>query len=79
MKKSLYSQKYSRFTTLLRQARHDAGLTQSQLAQRLDRPQSFVAKVEAGERRLDVVEFLEVMQVLNQSPETLLRRLRRAT
>jgi transcriptional regulator with XRE-family HTH domain len=40
----------------LRQARRDAGLTQVDVAGRLGRSQSFVTKVETGERRLDVVE-----------------------
>jgi transcriptional regulator with XRE-family HTH domain len=42
----------------LRQVRIDAGLTQADLAQRLGKPQSYVAKVETQERRLDVVEFV---------------------
>lgn len=41
--------------------RLDAGLTQADLAQRLDKPQSFVAKVETQERRLDVIEFVKWM------------------
>jgi len=45
----------------LRQARLDAGLTQADLAERLDKPQSFVAKVETRERRLDVIEFAKWM------------------
>lgn len=40
-------------------ARRAAGVSQQELANRLKRPQSFVAKVEGGERRLDVVEFAE--------------------
>ena len=46
--------------TLLTDARLKAGLTQSEVASQLGRPQSFVSKYESGERRLDVVEFLEV-------------------
>jgi len=42
----------------LRQVRLDAGLTQADLAERLDKPQSFVAKVETQERRLDLIEFV---------------------
>ena len=38
--------------------RLDAGLTQADLAERLDKPQSFVAKVETQERRLDLIEFV---------------------
>lgn len=44
---------------MLVQARKDSGLTQVELAQRLERPQSFISKVERGERRLDVVEFFD--------------------
>ncbi|WP_340245418.1 helix-turn-helix domain-containing protein [Sulfitobacter pontiacus] len=40
-------------------ARKTVGVTQQELASRLQRPQSFVAKVERGERRLDVIEFAE--------------------
>lgn len=46
------------------QARKAADLTQAGLAEKLSRPQSFVSKYERGERRLDVVEFLEVARVL---------------
>jgi len=42
----------------------DAGLTQQQVADKLEKPQSFVAKYEKGERRLDVIEFLEIAKVL---------------
>ena len=44
---------------VLVETRKSKGLTQQELANRLDRPQSYIAKVETGERRLDVVEFLE--------------------
>jgi transcriptional regulator with XRE-family HTH domain len=49
------------------------GMTQVQLANKLRRPQSFVSKYENGERRLDVVEFLEIMKALSASPERFLR------
>ena len=45
---------------LLIAARHAKGLTQATLAARLGKPQSYVAKYENGERRLDVIEFLDV-------------------
>ena len=47
---------YDRFLVKLRQARLEAGLTQKQVATSLGKPQSFVSKIEAGERRLDIVE-----------------------
>ena len=45
-------------------ARHASSLTQAQVAEAIDRPQSFVAKYEGLERRLDVVEFVEVAEVV---------------
>ncbi len=50
---------------LLRSARQDAGVTQTDLAARLGRPQSFVAKYEANERRVDLVELQEICDALN--------------
>ena len=64
MRKSIHSSTYILFTEMLVQMRKDAGLTQQQLADRLERPQSFVAKYEARERRLDIAEFLEVTDAL---------------
>jgi transcriptional regulator with XRE-family HTH domain len=60
MEKSLYTTEYEVFLRLLRQARLDAGLTQGVLAHRLGRNQSFVSKLERGERRVDVVELRAV-------------------
>ena len=50
-----------------------AGITQQELAKRLKKPQSFVSKYENGERRLDVVEFLEVATALGFDGHALLR------
>lgn len=64
MPKSVFSPAYEQFRARLIQARIDAGLTQMEVATLLKRPQSFVSKYENGERRLDVIEFLEIAQVL---------------
>ena len=45
-------------------ARKREGLTQQALAARLSRPQSFIAKYEAGERRIDVVEFIAICRAI---------------
>lgn len=56
MQKSIHSRDYEVFLSLLRRTRVEAGLTQVALAEKLGQTQSFVSKVERGERRLDVVE-----------------------
>ena len=53
---SLHSTRYSHFLNRLRRARLAAGLTQTEVAAALHRPQSYVAKCESGERRVDVIE-----------------------
>lgn len=63
---------------MLIDARKRAGLTQAQLAEELGKSQSFVAKCENGERRIDVIELLEWARVLNCDPANLVRRLAKA-
>jgi transcriptional regulator with XRE-family HTH domain len=72
--RSIFSEKYTRFRRLLIEARNTAGLTQVELAARLERPQSYVSKYERGERRIDVVEFLEVAEVLGIDPGEFLKQ-----
>jgi transcriptional regulator with XRE-family HTH domain len=74
--KSLHSQEYAVLCSLLVAARHEAGLTQHALAKRLKKPQSFVAKIEGGERRLDLIEFLAVAGALQTDPVAMFRKLK---
>jgi len=71
LRKTLRSSEYKVFLDLLRAARKSAGLTQEALARRLRRPQSFVAKYENGERRIDVVEFVALARAFNVEPVAL--------
>jgi transcriptional regulator with XRE-family HTH domain len=73
--KSLYSPAYMRFLTLLKQARTEAGLTQSKAAHRLGKPQSFISKCESGERRVDVVEFLQFCRLYKVDPVKMFREI----
>jgi len=63
--KSLRTPEHQKLITLLSAAREKAGLTQQQLADRLGKPQSYVAKYEGGERRIDVIEFISIARALN--------------
>ena len=73
--KSIYSAEYKKLCAVLKQLRLEAGLTQVQVAEALDEPQSFVSKYESGERRLDVVELRQVARVLGTSVTLVLDRL----
>lgn len=77
IQKSVHTAQQQAFCALLRQARLKAGLTQHALAERLKKPKSFVAKVEGGERRLDVLEFLAVTAAIGADPIRLIRALMR--
>ena len=73
MRKTLRSSSQELFLDLLKATRKEAGLTQAAVAKKLGKPQSFVAKYENGERRIDVVEFVAIARVLQADPVTLLR------
>jgi len=73
MEKSLNSPDYARLIELLVAVRHAAGVRQRALAKKLGRPQSFIAKYEGGERRLDVVEFVAIARALGADPLKLFR------
>lgn len=75
MAKSIYTKEYGRFLELLIKARREADLTQVEVASRLGRPQSYVSKYENGERRLDVIEFLEIARAVGFDAIRLIRRL----
>jgi transcriptional regulator with XRE-family HTH domain len=64
MDKSIYTREYAAMLKLLREARERAGLTQVELAAALDQSQSFVSKVEAGDRRLDLVQLRTILRAL---------------
>lgn len=69
---SIYSDEYQLVIKTLRSARIELGITQTQLAESLGKPQSFVAKVENGERRLDVIEFATISCLLSLDPAEVL-------
>ncbi|MBP6855484.1 MAG: helix-turn-helix transcriptional regulator [Candidatus Pacebacteria bacterium] len=56
MSKSVYSKDYKDIIERLRTARIEADLSQQAVADKLGKPQSYISKIESGERRLDVAE-----------------------
>ena len=75
IRKSVHSPEQQLLRELLVAARDGAGLTQHKLAKRLGKPQSFVAKYEGGERRLDVIEFIVIASAIGADPTRILRTL----
>lgn len=75
MKKSIYTKRYKALQKALVSARKAAGLTQIQLADKLKKPQSFVAKYENGERRLDIIEFMTIAEELGINAANLINDL----
>jgi ribosome-binding protein aMBF1 (putative translation factor) len=75
MHKTIYSPSHQIFCSLLREARQKAGFSQNMLAEKLNKPQSFVAKIENGERRVDVVELLTIINTLGGDPVKFIRKL----
>lgn len=73
MPDTLQSPAYRRLIDRLREARIEAGLTQQALADSLGRPQSLVAKIEGYERRLDILELLEIADFIGVDPIKLIR------
>jgi transcriptional regulator with XRE-family HTH domain len=67
MPKSIFSSNQEKLQNLLKDARKEAGLNQTNLAKKLKRPQSFVSKYESGERLLDIVELREICSALKIS------------
>ena len=61
---TLGSKRQRTLIAFLIERREATGMTQTQLADRLGQYQSFVARLESGQRRVDVVEFLELAEVL---------------
>lgn len=67
MKKTIYSQDHKDLVERLKQARIDAGLYQGQVAKLMGRTQSYVSKIESGQRRIDVVQLRSFAKIFKKS------------
>ena len=74
--KPIHTERHRQFRALLVHERKAKGLTQIEVAQRLGKPPSYVAKYELGERRLDVLEFLDLAAVIGFDPAAVIEVLK---
>jgi transcriptional regulator with XRE-family HTH domain len=74
---SLHSEENQKLVAVLIAARKAAGLTQTDLAERLGKLQQFVSRIESGQRRIDLLEFIMLARALDIEPRTLLARVLR--
>ena len=73
--KVIYSGEHRRLTELLREFREEARTTQAQVAAGFGRPMDYVSRMEGGQRRIDVVEWLRFLRICRADPVTFLARL----
>ena len=78
MEKSIYTHEYKAMLRLLRETREQAGLTQVELAQKLEQTQSYVSKIELGDRRLDLVQLRTILVALGLNLGDFVARFERA-
>lgn len=72
MGKSIHSTEYKKIIAAVRKAREEAGLTQVEVADLIGKPQSYISKIERGERRLDVAEVRQLAKIYKKNINSLL-------
>ena len=78
VKKCSFKKEYKALLDQLYRLRMGSGLRQSDLAKKLGVPQSFISKVESGERRMDLIELREICKVLGSNLEEFTKELEKA-
>jgi len=75
MVNSVHTKRYGALLSVLINARKAKGFSQAELAEMLGRVQTFVSKYERGERRLDLVEFIDVAEALELDVVKIIRKI----
>lgn len=73
--KTIYQARYAAFIDALISARKNQSLTQLEVAQALGKPQSYIAKIEGKDRKLDVMEFVALCEAIHHDPSELIKAL----
>ncbi|WP_440958646.1 multiprotein-bridging factor 1 family protein [Oceanicaulis sp. LC35] len=79
MSESIRSERHEQLRSILKERRIEAGLTQAELSARLGKPQSFIAKIETAERRVGVLDALDIYVALGGDARDLADDLERLT
>jgi transcriptional regulator with XRE-family HTH domain len=77
MARTFASKRHTALVDFLRKKREDAGLTQVQVADRLDRYQSYVTDYERGQKRIDAVELVSIAEAIGFDPIEAIRLIKR--
>lgn len=75
MSKTLRSARHDVLIAAIVERRKRAGLTQADVAKRLRQYQSYVARIESGQRRIDVIEFIDLSEAIGFNPADVMRRI----
>ena len=67
MTKSIYTKEYKKVIERLENVRQEAGLKQIEVAKKLCKPQSYISKIEKGERRVDIIELKKIADIYKKS------------
>lgn len=66
MSKSIYSEEHLVIVEKLKTAREEAGLDQEQAAKLLNKTQSYISKIESGQRRIDIIQLKTFAKIYNK-------------
>jgi len=77
MTKSIFSKRYQCLKKILVDARNKAELSQTQLGNKLGKTQNYISKCEIGERRVDVIELIDIAEALNFDPCDIVTKLKK--
>lgn len=73
--KTIYQDRYQILVQTLVEARKQLKFTQAEVAQQLNKPQSYIAKIEGKDRKLDVLEFIELCKILHLDAQKIIEKL----
>jgi len=77
MAKTIHSARLRRLTEILTERRKEAGLTQADVARAMGRHQPFIANIESGQRRIDIVELMQLAEIMELNLHEVLEELKR--